>query len=78
MAATAKDIAEIRKRYKAERNNITHIYGVYINAEHETIASFDAPLADMALDEADKYLKLFQKTLSGKIGNQVLPLEFST
>ena len=72
-----KEIAEIRRRLNPERSNVTLIRGCYVNQNREIISSFgQSPLA-MPEDEAEKYLSLFSKTLSGTPDKNLVSIGFS-
>lgn len=73
-----KEIAELRKRFKAEKNNITHIVGCYVNERREVLSRFDQTMAALPMEEAEMYLGLFRKALSGKAGKNLLDICFST
>ena len=72
-----KDIAEIKRRLNAEKHNITCIRGCYVNEQGEVISSFARSLEGMAQEEAEKYLALFRRVLSGTQGQNLLDVEFS-
>ena len=73
-----KEIAEIRRRLNPERTNVTLIRGCYVNQDREIIAQFaQSPLA-MPPEEAEKYLSLFSKTLSGTPDKNLVNIGFST
>ena len=40
-----KEIAEIRRRFRPDRTNITHVRGCYVNAGREIVTTFDHSLA---------------------------------
>ena len=71
-----KDIAEIKRRFNPEHNNITCIRGCYVNNQGEVISSFTRSLAGMAQEEAEKYLAIFKRTLSGNQGQNLLDISF--
>lgn len=71
-----KDIAEIKRRFNLEHNNITCIRGCYVNSQGEVISSFTRSLVDMAQEEAEKYLAIFKRTLSGTQGQNLLDISF--
>lgn len=73
-----KEIAEIRRRYRPGKNNISSIRGCYVNEKGEIVAQFNQSLPLMAEDEAEKFLGLIKKTLSGTLGKNLLDMEFST
>ncbi|MCR5090493.1 MAG: DUF4317 domain-containing protein [Oscillospiraceae bacterium] len=73
----SKEIAAIRRRLRAEKNNIRSLYGCYVNEKGEIISQLEEAVSLLALDEAEKYFSLLRKTLSGRLGKTVLPIEFS-
>ena len=73
-----KELNEIRRRIKPERNSINHIYGCYVNSNREIISYIDESLALLSREEVEKYLALLKKTLSGSLGRNLLDLSFAT
>ena len=73
-----KEIAEIRRRYRQGKSNISHVVGCYVNEERQIIARFDQPLALAGQEEADRFLALFRRSLSGTLGKNLLDISFST
>ena len=71
-----KDIAEIKRRFNPERHAITCIRGCYVNAQGEVISSFARSLEGMSQEEAEKYLSIFKRTLSGNPGQNLLDIDF--
>ena len=71
-----KDIAEIKRRFNLEHNNITCIWGCYVNNQGEVISSFTRSLVGMAQEEAEKYLAIFKRTLSGTQGQNLIDIQF--
>ena len=71
-----KDIAEIKRRFNLEHNNITCIRGCYVNNQGEVISSFTRSLVGMAQEEAEKYLAIFKRTLSGTQGQNLIDIQF--
>ncbi|MBQ8137662.1 MAG: DUF4317 family protein, partial [Clostridia bacterium] len=63
-----KDIAEIRRRFNFEHNSISCIRGCYVQKDGEIISSFNKPLQSLPREEAEKYLAIFRRALSGEIG----------
>ncbi|MBR6185042.1 MAG: DUF4317 domain-containing protein [Clostridia bacterium] len=72
-----KDIAQIRRRLHPEHSGITCIRGCYVNGQGEVISSFSRPLINMPREEAEKYLALFKRTLSGTQGQNLIDIAFS-
>lgn len=73
-----KEVAEIRRSLSPEKNTIAAVRGCYVNAAGERIADFHRPMTQMGEDEAEKYLALFKKTLSGALDRNLLTIPFST
>lgn len=72
-----KELREIRKRFKPEKDSISHVYGCYVNAAREVVARMDMPVGLMEQAEAEMYMKLLKKILSGSLGKNLLDIEFS-
>ena len=75
---TQNEIAEIRRRYRTDKSNISRICGCYVNENKEIISEFDQSLGMMSQDDADTILGVLKKTLSGTVGRNLLNVEFST
>ncbi len=73
-----KEISELRRRFNPDDNAIGHIYGCYVNTKKEIIAYPDESLAAMPPEEAEKYLGLLKKALSGRPGKNLIDIVFST
>ena len=73
-----KEISEIRKRFKPEKANISHIYGCYVNGNKEVISYLDESLALMPEDEKKQYLDFLKKALSGSLGRNLTDIVFTS
>ena len=73
-----KEVGEIRRRLKPERNNISRIYGCYVNSAKEIVSYIDESVAMLTQEEAEKYLGLLRKSLSGTLSRNLLTLSFAT
>lgn len=73
-----KEIAEIRRRYRQGKTNIAHVVGCYVNEERQIVARFDQSLTLSGQEEADKFLALLRRTLSGAPGKNLIDVSFST
>lgn len=73
-----KELNEIRRRFKPDKDSITHIYGCYVNAAKEIVSHIDMSVGLMSEEETEMYLKLLKKTVSGTLGRNLLDIEFST
>ena len=72
-----KEIAEIKLRLNPEFHNVTCIRGCYVNAQGEVISAFTRAVEGMGEEEAEKYLAIFKKVLSGTQGQNLLDVEFT-
>lgn len=72
-----KEIAELRRRYRKEKSNISRIRGCFVNEQKEVISKFDQSLGLMQEDDADGLLSVLKKTLSGYIGRNLIEIDFS-
>ncbi len=75
---TDKEVAEIRRRYKPDKSNISHVRGCYVNEKKEIISEFDQSMGMMSEDDAEQMLRVLKKTLSGVQGRNLIDIEFST
>ena len=46
-----KEISEIRRRFRADKSNITHVRGCYVNEKQEIVSKFDQPLSLLPQEE---------------------------
>ena len=73
-----KEIAELRRRFRADKTSISRIRGAYVNEKREIISEMDQSVAMMTETEADEILSLLKKTLSGKVDTNLIDIHFST
>ena len=73
-----KEVSEIRRRLRPEKTNITHICGCYINDQREIVSLFSQSLTMMAQEEAEAYLGLLRRTLSGSLRKNLIDISFTT
>lgn len=73
-----RELGELRRRFRPDKNAISRIYGCYVNSSKEVISYIDASLGMMPQEEADKYLGLLKKALSGTLGRNLIDIVFST
>ena len=73
-----KELNEIRRRFKLDKNAISRVYGCYVNSNKEIISCMDASLGLMSQEEQEMYLGLLKKSLSGALGRNLIDIEFST
>ena len=75
---TEREIAELRRRFRADKSNITHVRGCYVNENREIISEFDQSIAMMGQEESEKLLANLRRTLSGTVGKNLLDIGFDT
>ena len=73
-----KELSELRRRWRPEKSAVSRIYGCFVNSSHEIISNLDESLGMMPQEEAEKYLGLLKKALSGTLGKNLIDIVFST
>ena len=73
-----KEVSELRRRFRMDRNAISRIYGCFVNSSREIVSYVDESMGILPQDEAEKYLNLLKKALSGKLGKNLIDIIFST
>ncbi|MDY5711458.1 MAG: DUF4317 family protein, partial [Oscillospiraceae bacterium] len=53
-----KELNEIRRRFRLDKNNFSRIFGCYVNSNREVISWIDASLGLMRQEEQEMYLGL--------------------
>lgn len=73
-----KEVAELRRRFRPDKSNITHIRGCYVNESGEIVAEFNQALSLLSQEEGEKLLALLRRALSGALGKNLLDIPFTT
>ena len=73
-----KEIGELRRRLKPEKNNITNIYGCFVNANREIVAYLDSALSMLKEEEGAVYLDRLRRCLSGTPDRNLMDIAFTT
>lgn len=73
-----KEIGELRRRLRPEKNGITRVLGCYVNESKEIISMFNQSMALMEEEETEKFLTIFRRTMSGTLGKNLLDISFAT
>ena len=71
-----KEIAEIRRRLNPDKNAISCIRGCYVNEKREIVSAFNYSLLSLPMEEQEKYLAIFKRTLAGVPGRNLIDIEF--
>jgi hypothetical protein len=72
-----KDILEIKRRFTKEGATFSKLAGCYVNSNKEKILTFRDTFLNITDDELFKYLEIAKKSMSGKLMNNLLDLEFA-
>lgn len=73
-----KEVSELRRRWRPEKSAVSRVYGCFVNSNKEIISDLDESLGTMPEEEAEKYLNLLKKSLSGTLGKNLIDIVFST
>lgn len=73
-----KELNELRRRWRPEKNAVSRIYGCFVNSSREIVSDIDESLGMMPQEEVEKYLGLLKKGMSGTMGKNLIDIEFST
>ena len=71
-----KEIAEIRRRLAPDKNAISCLRGCYVNEKREVVSAFHSQMLSLPMEEQEKYLALFRRTLAGVPGRNLIDIEF--
>lgn len=74
---TDKELREIKKRFRANKNSILSVKACFVNNNREIVKTFEQKLDMSTEDENDKLLSIMKKTLSGGMGTNLINLEFT-
>lgn len=72
-----KEIAVLRRFLTYEKNGIAALKGCYVSQRKEIISCFDCSLVLMPEEEAEKYLAILRRVLSGREGRNSFAVDFS-
>jgi len=73
-----REVAELRRRFRADKSNITKLCGCYVSDKGEILTRFSTSIALMLEDEKEKVLAVLKKSLSGSIGKSLMEISFPT
>ena len=73
-----KELGELRRRFRPNKNAISHVYGCYVGAAKDIIGEVDQSLAMLSEDDAEGCLGLLKKALSGSLGRNLINIGFTT
>lgn len=73
---TKKDTMELRRRFTKEGCTFTRMSCCYVNHKKEKVVTDSQSFLNLEDEEFYKYLEIAKKTTAGKLGNNLLELEF--
>lgn len=73
-----REVSELRRRFRADKSNITKICGCYVNDKGEILTQFTTSMSLMLDDEKEKVLAVLKKSLSGGLGKNLVDISFPT
>lgn len=73
---TKKEISEIRKQFRKGDNSLTRVCACYVHGEEKETDTFMAAFQSLPEDDADKYIDIFKKTLSGSPDKNLFGVPF--
>lgn len=75
---TDNEISEIKRRIRHDKNNITTLKGCYVSSKKEITAEFSQTVGLLSLEESENIFKILKKTLSGRLGKNLIDMSFTT
>ena len=63
-----KEVSELRRRFRMDRNAISRIYGCFVNSSREIVSYIDESMGILPQDEAEKYLNLLIRLFPENLG----------
>ena len=73
-----KEIGELRRRLRLDKNNITAICGCFVNSSGEIVACIDDAVSMLKQEETEVYLDRLRKCLSGLQERNLIDIPFTT
>ena len=70
------EVLELKKRFRKDKASFYRVTGCYVNDKKEKVYTFNKQFLNLPEQEMFKYLEIVTKSLSGKIGNNLLNIEF--
>jgi len=70
------EVSEIKKQFKHENSSIMKVSGCYVDGEKNIKTKFTQTFLTLPEEETFKYFEIFKKTLSGRIGKNLINMEF--
>ena len=74
---TDKELREIKRRFRPNKNTIFSIKGCLVNEKGEIVKLFEQPMSSCTEAESEQLLAIMKKTLSGGMGTNLINLEYT-
>lgn len=71
-----KEISEILKQFQKRDNSLTRVCACYVHGEGKEMDTFISAFQSLPEDDADKYIDIFKKTLSGPLDKNLFNVQF--
>ena len=72
-----KELREIKRRFRPNKNSIFSIKGCLVNEKREIVKLFEQPMSICTEDESEKLLGTMKKVLSGGMGTNMIDISFT-
>lgn len=70
------EISEVKKQFNHKNCSITKVSGCYVDGEKNIKTKFTESFLTLPEEETFKYFEIFKKTLSGRLGKNLINMEF--
>ena len=70
------EVLEIKKQFNHDKSSITKVSGCYVDGEKTIRTRFTQTFLTLPEEETFKYFEIFKKTLSGRVGRNLINMEF--
>lgn len=74
---TDKEFAEIKRRFRPDKNNITSVTGCYVSSTKDIVSTFKIPVTVLPDEQKEWLMKLMKKPITGSVGRNLMNIEFS-
>ena len=75
---TDRELREIKRRFRPDKNNIPTIVGCFVNENKEIISRISQPIGLSDSVACEKLLTVMKRTLSGSLGTNLTDISFSS
>lgn len=72
-----KELREIRRRFRPDKNNIMSITGIIVDGEKNITSRINQSMVSSSADDCEKILSVMKKAISGTVGTNLIDIEYS-